>query len=251
MPSTWAYQHKPVLSRKRDGQMSHVLYTGVQRAEPGGARVTCIHQCNKGFRIKTSPGKASPGNYIFMCSSCDWRSTIPIPPIDKTTALGRKQLLKVNFPQKQYPAEWRAPPPQGQGFTHKSDLKIAGPSKNAASGSIPTPHLFSADFKPIAPPHLSAPAMSSRTVSLPAPLVPKPEPPLTSSSLKIMIRVPPKVKVPAIARSKSTSLLADRHGAGPSTSPSTSSEPSRDDLRKRPRGEDTRASKRARKAKDS
>ena len=91
----WARIHKPVLSTK---EHHHVPYTKSQASQPEGKLVIC--HCNCGVPISS---KARKTTVVHTSTGCESKTSTPFIRPDKTSTLGQWELIKMPFPQEQYP----------------------------------------------------------------------------------------------------------------------------------------------------
>jgi hypothetical protein len=257
MPYSWVTAHRPVLSTHQHG---HVLYSNFTFREPNGMVVVCHSNC-------TQPPDYHPtkNNVRFTCYECNSRCTTGKYVTDRTTTLGRKSLIKVPYPQLQYPTEWKfltppgvtrypqasshllAMPPQVEASSSRTKTTPAPedkaislpkvktkPKGKAASISkdetISVPRVRRAAIlvnlpRPMAPTRHAPPDPLARTNSLPASLTSATTP--SSSSLKI--RLPPRPYVEILSRSRSE----DHHRGTAANPPPSPSDPLPIVLRKR------------------
>ena len=175
MTPKWVAAHQPVLSRHSN---SHVLYTKFDITEPGGQLVICQNRVCQPLDMSYS---VRSQNVRFICGGCGWRCSAPKLVSDNSTFLGRCELVKTDYPQKQLLAEWTRPQ--------------YPPLQNIIDSQKQSPPLRSKVV-----PVIAAPATVSRSASLPL-SGPTPSPLPSSSSLKI--RIPPLRYAPPISRAKS------------------------------------------------
>jgi len=110
----WVTAHRPVLSTKPD---THILYTGFSYLEPRGQFVVCPGGCCD-LRYRSNKNTIR-----IICDPCRLRCSIhkTVFHVDSATPLGRVSILKVSFPQTQYPTPtWNLEGTEGQ--THPLPL---------------------------------------------------------------------------------------------------------------------------------
>ena len=99
MPADWVDKHQPVISRHKEG---HELYAKFSFGRPEGKLVLCHQRCGKEVTSRAS------GNIVnHKCLGCLSRCVTPKIKSDRGTTLGRKALVKVQYPPLQYPTEWK------------------------------------------------------------------------------------------------------------------------------------------------
>lgn len=117
----WAKVHQPVISRH--GDAAHTLYTKFSLAEPGGKQVVCHRSCDQVISSKQVKEKVR-----MMCLGCKSKCVIPVVRSDQETFLAKVNLIKVRFPPKQYPTEWKLPVPQPPPSGQSSSSVLRVPS---------------------------------------------------------------------------------------------------------------------------
>jgi hypothetical protein len=189
MTPEWIREYRPVLSQRDDG---HVLYSMWSYGKPKGMVVICHRMCRQNIKFK-----ASGGFVRHTCQGCNSVCFTPEFLTDRTTVLGRRVILKTAFPQEQYPTEWELP-------------------KSAPTNPPRTT---------VQPPSISSNAVVHPPSSGVEPQLSTTPSPASSSSLRITI--PPRLRgpTPAISRSQSPATPA----ISPSPSQSTSGTVSRHD----------------------
>ena len=171
MEADWLRSHKPVLSTRAHG---HQLYTKFDFGEPNGQVVRCLLMCQAG--IKSKAGNATTK---ITCLGC--RSTCLVPKVttERNTPLSRRAMVKVLYPQPQYPTEWKLPDPSTL-FMSQAHLSIptTEPSTSAATPidqrpSGPTPLLRTSSLPvPSGPMRGRFPSYTGLVIRIPArPLV--------------------------------------------------------------------------------
>lgn len=215
----WASQHHPVLSRANHG---HFVYTRYRRWEPEGKIVRCCQNCSEGVTMKDR----NTNTVRFICEGCGLRCSVQksLTDLDKSTPLGKRSFVKVDFPRPQYPTpNWELPPTT-------ATVARPGPRINPGTAARRNPGLAPARTqKGLVPPESIV-----RASSLPLPPVPTTSTGPSTSSTGLTIRLPGRENpLPALSRSRSTSSVA-----GPSTPSSSRLPPSdsivQDEVRKRP-----------------
>ena len=98
----WALAHRPVVSTRN----GHTLYTKSRLCEPEGKVVLCPLRCEALLHHDLNP-KATL--IKFTCTNCGSNCNIKSTKPSKTTRLGRRGLIKVDYPQVQLPAQWNIP----------------------------------------------------------------------------------------------------------------------------------------------
>ena len=100
--SDWARAHKPVLSRMREGQPHHELYTGFDVTEPKGEPV----RCHQGCGIENRTFSAQGSKIRFHCLKCNSSCLVTKLKVDSSTALGASSLVKITYPPPRAPTRW-------------------------------------------------------------------------------------------------------------------------------------------------
>jgi len=224
LDAEWARLHQPVLS-VRGGD--HVLYTRYQSAHPDGSRVICGLGCS-------APLRAKPRRNLIRitCTKCRSRCTVPFRKLEKQTALGQHDLVRVECPPPRYPVSWEvsAPGPDGGDDSDDSDdsvdANVHPPTPIPRILPVPIPQnpptpIPRSLLAPIPRTYLQAVQMSQTTPSPPTPLAPPPPPPPSSCP-------PPPTTVPAAttrAAPSQSSLPKIRIPPRPPPIVRTSSEP--------------------------
>jgi hypothetical protein len=105
MEENWIETHTPVLSGDRIG---HVLYDRFCLGRPHGEILACHRGCGM------------PPTWLLIdkdrllritCPQCESWSVIPPPSMNKRTTLGRRGLVKVEYPPSRCQAMWEEPAP--------------------------------------------------------------------------------------------------------------------------------------------
>lgn len=166
MPTDWVEVHKPVLSTRK---MGHSLYTRFSFAEPFGKTVLCHRMCTGPLRAK-----AGKTNAKITCMTCGSTCSVQKVTTDRTTMLGRQSMVKVVYPQEQYPTEWKLPNP-GAKFTEA--------------------------VHPTSLPAQNSPVVTSSLETIRVPIPPAQEPPIATSPVQEPPVVTPPVQEPPVASS--------------------------------------------------
>jgi len=154
----WSLQHRPVLSR---GATNHTLYLGHSDLEPGGKRIICHHQtCSKEHLVVSGGGRNTVKVTCRNCQSwCEMRRVNP----DTTTLIGRRLLVKTEYPQRQAEMEWRT----------KQQARQTSPQVSGTITGSPQMMLPVIQSNPLPPPsQLTQPA--PQVIVTPAPELPQP-----------------------------------------------------------------------------
>ena len=184
MPTDWVEVHKPVLSTRT---MGHAIYTRFSFAEPFGKIVLCHRMCTGQLRAKA--GKTTTK---ITCMTCGSTCSVPKVTTDRTTTLGRQSMVKVAYPQEQYPTEWKLPQP-GSKFTqavHPATL----PAQNSP---VVTPSVENIQvlIPPAQEPPVATPPVQTRQVATP----PVREPQVAAPPVRKPQVATPPVQTPQIA----------------------------------------------------
>ena len=94
----WASKHRPVISRNR----VHTLYTGYLVTQPDGMLIICPYDCGVENLLHTVKGHIAR----LRCLACNSTCNILRVPEDRSTVLGRQEIVKVEFPQPVAAAPW-------------------------------------------------------------------------------------------------------------------------------------------------
>ena len=173
-----------------------------------------VIKCHLDCKQKIQGRSLDKNHWRMTCLGCSSRTTVKKEMFDRTTVLGRKNLVKLPYPKLQcMMTEWSLPIPPNPGETQKT---FTAPLHL----QIPT--------GPAAPTHLQVPEMIVRTTSLPVPSassIGSGTPGASSSSF--MICLPPAPSPSPLHRSKSTSAIGHcrNSGTGTPSSPADSGQP--------------------------
>ena len=102
-PPTWCSLRRPVLSLQ--ATMSHWVYTAIDPLEPDGHPVICQNGCG---RENLDPDAQSKKVRI-KCLLCQSTCEVKVSEIDSRTPLGRKGIMKAQFPPTQAKTSWISP----------------------------------------------------------------------------------------------------------------------------------------------
>lgn len=185
-------EHKPVLSTRTQG---HALYTKFNFAEPFGKLVLCHRMCSGQLH-----SKAGRTTVKITCMTCGSTCTVPKVTTDRTTTLGRRRMVKIPYPQEQFPTEWKLPQP-GAKFTQPlhpttppaQDSQVAMPLVHKSQDVAPSLQNPEVPTPPVQMPHVATPP--GQTPQTTAPPVQTPRV-VTRSSKKVQPVPPPVAKAP-------------------------------------------------------
>lgn len=96
----WVGTYLPVISRE-DG---HFLYTRQQQIEPSAKLLECPLKC--GDRLKVLEIRKEKAR--IQCPRCMSRCSVEIMAKDTKTILGRREIVKVEYPRQRYMATWES-----------------------------------------------------------------------------------------------------------------------------------------------
>lgn len=242
--SSWAQEHLPVLSQHGHDPArfttytslrtkakvpitftpscpdDHILFTKFSLGQPRGQLAPCVQRCNQVMVFKQ--GK-SGGSVRITCPGCRSSAMVEAYGTDRSTVLGRRQLVAVPYPQRLYIVEtWTLPSQVDMGSIQGGSIQEA-PAQSSGSKSTATPttlppetsHLVSNSPSTFPPP----PNMMTRSM-VPQPMprkqlkrTPLPEEITRSSSLpvastsdiphskRLTIRLPRKASTSALSMS--------------------------------------------------
>ncbi|KAF9789147.1 hypothetical protein BJ322DRAFT_1102529 [Thelephora terrestris] len=117
----WALDHKPVIST----QAGHVLYTKARITEPGGKVILCHRRC--GALLHYEPNSHSTSLKV-TCTGCWSTCTVKCVKLLKNNRLGRSELVRVDYPQEQFPTEWTLPQSASEQGQPTTSLDSAAPA---------------------------------------------------------------------------------------------------------------------------
>lgn len=184
IPSKWAKEHLPVLSRRGHDparyttftwkepprpiptpipcQDDHILFTQFSNGQPKGRLIKCHNRCEQSITTKQTAAAVR-----ITCNACKSKCTVKQFKTDMITVLGRHALVAVRYPQDLYPVQWELP-------KEPSSAGLAPPDVVVRSASLPgstctTPTVTPQQSPPPSPPPLRIrihPMASSPNLSL-------------------------------------------------------------------------------------
>ena len=162
---SWASLHRPVLSRLPS---THTLYIGVDPLEPNGQLIRCHQGCGREFLEHDRQKKLLK----VECKFCGSQGEMKPPSILPGTILGRKFLLKVEYPQLPAKMVWKFPSKSGDPQEpQKEKFQDTGHQGGPKQHLLSAPTSFLNSQERAASPH---PSTSQRhagpTLSLPPPI---------------------------------------------------------------------------------
>jgi hypothetical protein len=132
MPAEWCQTNQPVLSRHGKG---HSVYSKFSFGRPNGMLVLCHRRCDK---VVTSRDMGKGRRVQYKCEECGSRCTTARIQNDRTTNLGRRSIVKAEYPLALYPVEWKL---------EESESSLPTPAASMPPPPPPFRHSSSSDLR--------------------------------------------------------------------------------------------------------